>query len=216
MKVTINERKYELKELTKEEAKAYIGKEVYVWDYYKSDPVKTKLLEVFDLISGFPFCVLSTDKVSANYYIHCAPVPEEWYVNYYEPEGIFKVEKEYSSGTIVDHGSHDYCVQKAKELYEHEETAEHPLTNYELSHLLKCIGVDICYNKEAIFNVWQYVSEAEGKQVSDEYKIRYKRGEWMPATRETVMKWVEERVKQSELADIERFVSFMGWDVNKE
>lgn len=190
MIVTINDREYELKELTKEEAKEYIGKEVYVWDYDKDDPVRRKLIEVFEPDCPNPFCTLDKGGKSTYYYPHCAPVPEEWYV-YETTAGSFFHSNTHQDNKKVDHGSEEYCIQKAQELNEREETAEHPLTSYELGQLLKCFGVESSLN----------------------ISIRYKCGEWMPATRETVWKWWEE---ESGNSDISRFVSFMGWFEDKE
>lgn len=110
---------------------------------------------------------------------------------------------------VVDHGSKEYCEQKARELNEQEESAEHPLTYYELSQLLKCFGVDLYNSKEMFLNntIIGYVVTDENEVLSDGYKIRYKCGEWMPATRETIMKWWQEDCSN----DIPRFISFMGW-----
>ena len=213
MKVTINDREYELKELTKEEAKQYIGKEVIVWDLKTTS--KRKLLEVFEPDCLNPFCILESGGKSTYYYPHCAPVPEEWYV--IDLGEVVKGNRYNTTTTpcnfgIVDHGSEEYCKQKAKELNE-QETEEHSLTYYELSQLLKCFGVEYFYDREVTHNILSYVAIDTNKALSDGYKIRYKCGEWMPATRETVWKWWGEEVPNS---DIARYVSFMGWDEDKE
>lgn len=212
MEVTINEREYELKELTKEEAKAYIGKEVFVWDLKTTS--KRKLLEVFEPDCLNPFCILESGGKSTYYYPHCAPVPEEWYV-YETPDGNFFHSNEYQDNKKVDHGSHDYCVMKARKLNEQKESAEHPLTNYELGQLLKSLGVECrCDCSTFTDTAWCYTNEQE-KEIPylEGLQIRYKCGEWMPATRETVLKWWR---KESNDSDFERFVSFMGWFEDKE
>lgn len=88
-----------------------------------------------------------------------------------------------------------YPVRTKINCYKHcaeieEETTR--LTNYELSQLLKCLGVEKTQNK-----------------CHDEIKIRYKQGEWEEPTRETVWKWWGEETPDS---DIVKFVSFIGWD----
>lgn len=143
MKVTINDRDYELKELTKEEARAYIGKEVYVWDI--DNLAKRKLLEVYEPLCNSPFCVLNALGTNVSNFIHCAPVPEEWYV--VDLGEVVKGKRYHTTSLlsnfgVADHGSKEYCEQKARELNEQEETAEHPLTHYEVTQLLKCFGVD--------------------------------------------------------------------------
>lgn len=110
MKVTINDRDYELKELTKEEAKEYIGKEVFVWDI--DNLAKRKLIEVYEPFCNSPFCVLNALGTNTNNFIHCALVPEEWYV-YDLGEGVDG--KRYHTTTtprnfgVADHGPKEYC-----------------------------------------------------------------------------------------------------------
>lgn len=233
MKVTINNREYELKELTKEQAKKYIGKEVYVWNFDIYDYLaKRKLLEVFMPECVFPFCVLRSDGKSACNYEHCAPVPEEWYV-YEMKDGHYLTSnhEEIVDGSIiveyVDHGSQEYCEQKVKELStqeteepsEQKEATEHPLTNYELAQLLKCFGVE---GKFKDYSEWHgeygYKDGTEKNDCPNDIIIRYKCGEWMPATRETVMKWYDDDQKLlkscSSYSSLCCIILFMGW--NKE
>lgn len=97
-----------------------------------------------------------------------------------------KEEEEFDTLPVI---TPDSCYKHCAEI--EEETTR--LTHYELSQLAKCLGVEVL-------------------GIPSAYKIRYRQGEWEEPTRETVMKWVEEKVKPSELADIVRFVSFIGWD----
>lgn len=90
------------------------------------------------------------------------------------------------------------------------------LTLYELSQLLKCFGVDCTWGtKRRIFNNVDPSAEEESKELLEDYnyKIRYKGGEWEEPTRETVFKWW---CRESPDSDIARFVSFIGWDIDKE
>lgn len=87
-----------------------------------------------------------------------------------------------------------------------EETTR--LTHYELSQLVKCFGVDYGLGNLAVSYNCVYPSvKLENESLSEDFVIRYRQGEWMPATRETVLKWYGENSG----SDIARFVEFIGW-----
>lgn len=89
-----------------------------------------------------------------------------------------------------------------------EETTR--LTYYELSQLLKCFGVSDTWGcMRSYHNCINPIVEEEYKKLPEDYKIRYKQGEWEEPTRETVWKWWGDELPDS---DIARFISFIGWD----
>lgn len=83
------------------------------------------------------------------------------------------------------------------------------MTNYELSQLLKCLGVEFYDNGSYSYNDKLYKIREENEEVPKDHTIRYKQGEWEEPTRETVWKWWGEETPDS---DIARFISFIGWD----
>lgn len=88
-----------------------------------------------------------------------------------------------------------------------EETTR--LTNYELSQLLKCFGVECStIGKVTVQNFFIYEQSKDNNNALNTF-IRYKQGEWEKSTRETVWKWWDGEIPGS---DITRFVSFMDWD----
>lgn len=88
------------------------------------------------------------------------------------------------------------------------------MTDYELSQLLKCFGVDYTWGcMTSCHNSINPMLVKEGEKIPEGYKIRYRQGEWEEPTRETVLKWWEEETPDS---DISRFVSFFGWGEDKE
>lgn len=96
-----------------------------------------------------------------------------------------------------------YCAE-----IEEETKEETHLTNYELSQLLKCFGVErytINSDVKVACNDWCY----EECESMEHIRIRYKQGEWEEPTRETVLKWWEDETVSSDIAN---FVSFIGWD----
>lgn len=108
-----------------------------------------------------------------------------------------------------------YPVRAVNNNFEHcaeieeESKKETRLTLYELSQLLKCFGVNYslgsntdCYNNLGL------LVEKENNELTDSYKIRYKQGEWEEPTRETVLKWWK---AETPAADLDRFISVMGW-----
>lgn len=107
----------------------------------------------------------------------------------------------------------DYPVRTLKGFFKHcaerkEETTR--LTNYELSQLLKCFGVDYTWGcMSSSHNDINPAIFEEGEKIPEDYKIRYKQGEWEEPTKETVWKWWGEETPDS---DIAKFVSFIGWD----
>lgn len=88
------------------------------------------------------------------------------------------------------------------------------LTDYELSQLLKCLGVDYTWGcMTSCHNSINPTLVKEGEKIPEDYKIRYKQGEWEKPTKETVLKWW---CREGSDSDISRFVSFFGWGEDKE
>lgn len=82
------------------------------------------------------------------------------------------------------------------------------LTYYELSQLVKCFGVELCYVGGESYSHFAYTASAANKKLPGEYKIRYKQGEWEEPTRETFLKWWKDTPCGS---DIDKFFTFIGW-----
>lgn len=123
-------------------------------------------------------------------YVYCVLTDEQLK----ESDGMYPVK---ASGGVFEH-----CAEIE------EETTR--LTEYELSQLLKCFGVEYSLGKNtSCFNSLGILIEYENTELADGYKIRYKQGEWEEPTRETVWKWWGEETPGN---DISRFISFMGWD----
>lgn len=104
----------------------------------------------------------------------------------------------------VFHYGYKHCAE-----IEETPKKETRLTNYELSQLLKCFGVE---GKFKDCSEWHgeygYNDGTEENECQSDIIIRYRQCEWMPATRETVLKWCRE----SSGSDIARFVEFIGWN----
>ncbi len=106
----------------------------------------------------------------------------------------------------------DYPVIATINTYKHcsETKEETHLTNYEFSQLLKCFGVEYCFHDgKLVYNHDCGYAYTHDKELVNNYRIRYKQGEWEEPTRETVWKWWEDETVSSDIAD---FVSFIGWD----
>lgn len=116
----------------------------------------------------------------------------------------------------MNEGEALYPVRTVGTTYEHCAEIEEKstrLTNYELSQLLKCFGVEWYPTNVYIHNDVLYECKNANKEVPTNIKIHYKQGEWEEPTRETVWKWW---CKESPDSDIARFVSFIGWGEDKE
>lgn len=84
------------------------------------------------------------------------------------------------------------------------------LTNYELSQLLKCFGVEGRFKDCSEWHgEYGYNDGTEENECPSDIIIRYKQGEWEEATRETVWKWWGDETPDS---DIAKFISFLNWD----
>lgn len=105
----------------------------------------------------------------------------------------------------------DESVRKYRIKPEKETTR---LTYHELSQLLKCFGVDYTWGcMTSCHNSINPSLVEEDEKIPEGYKIRYRQGELEEPTRETVWKWWGEETAET---DISRFISFMGWDEDKE
>lgn len=99
----------------------------------------------------------------------------------------------YPVKTIISNYSH--CAE-----IEEEPKKKTRLTNYELSQLLKCLGVEFYDNGSYSYNDKLYKIREENEEVPKDHTIRYKQGEWEEPTKETVWKWWGEETPDSDIA----------------
>lgn len=122
-----------------------------------------------------------------------------------EIDELDKVLSVYQSGDVIFSVWRKHCAE-----IKEETKKETRLTNYEVSQLLKCFGVEWWCTNVYVHSDMMYECKDANKGISTKnIQIRYKQGEWEEPTRETVWKWWGEETPDS---DISRFVSFMDWD----
>lgn len=111
---------------------------------------------------------------------------------------------------ITVHSEYMHCAEIEETPKKETPKKETRLTYYELSQLLKCIGIEVSdYSGRSVYNEWTYSIEKENEEILVNYKIRYRQGEWEKPTRETVWKWWGDETPGS---DIAKFISFLGWN----